>query len=146
MIEALSDEHVVRSNSVAIVTRNWIILPDADSHSQTILAISRVEDLKIIRTTYPGLIVIAAALFLLAAAAFSSKEGNGAGLPIALVGFFFLVGYIGSRRACVAFTVGKETAYSINGSPSEASAVVKAVHSAQARLTTAPSDESRLAS
>jgi hypothetical protein len=75
--------------------------------------------------------VIASAFLLIAAAANCSRQGNGAALPMALLGAVFVIGYFLSRRASVAFVTDSYRAETCTGSLSEAEAVIGRVHAAQ---------------
>jgi len=135
-IPALSDERVVETNGLATVTDNWIMVPDANGHSRTLIAVSRLTEVKVVKLSYPGLLVIAAALFLLAAAAFYSQQGDGAALPLAVAGLFFVIGYIGSRQATVCFltTPHSEPTRTAAGSYREAAELARAIQAAQTQL------------
>jgi hypothetical protein len=84
-----------------------------------------------VRMTYPGLLVISAALFLVAAAAYFSKQGGNATVPMAVLGLAFLILYFGSRRAAVIFVVEGELLETIPGTLREAGALIKAVEKAR---------------
>jgi hypothetical protein len=84
LLAALSGEEVVLSSPFGMVTTNFVIVKDIDAGSQIILSLNRLTDIQTIRTSYPGLLVISVALLILAAAATWSKEGGGAGIPLAL--------------------------------------------------------------
>lgn len=90
-----------------------------------------------VKMSYPGLLVIAIALFLIAAAAYYSKQGDGATIPIAVIGVIFVVFYFNSRRASVAFLLEKEVLETVPGSLREASAVIRAVRKAVAAQSAA---------
>jgi hypothetical protein len=132
LIDALSGERILHSNSLATVTGNCIIVRELNTRSQTVISLERLSHIKTHKTSYPGLIAIAGGLFVIAAAASISKQGGGAGLPIALLALSFLIAYFGTRRASVSFGVGSETTHSVSGSLKEAAMVVAAVQSAQA--------------
>jgi hypothetical protein len=131
IIAELCEGQVLQSNPLAIVTRDCIVVRDPEGRSHTIIALARLSRLKRIRTTYPILLVIACGFAVIAAAAFCSKQGSGAGIPASLLGGAFAVGYLLSRRASVAFVVGSEVTETVSGSPSEATALIKAVQAAQ---------------
>jgi hypothetical protein len=135
VLAALSGEEVVLSGPLGIVTTNFVIVKSTQSHSQIILALNRVTEIKTIRMSYPGLLVISTGLFIVAAAAMSSKEGNGAGLPIALLAFGFLFGYVGSRRGLVAFLCGPEITETVSGTLRQAAAFARAAGSARKEVT-----------
>lgn len=135
VLAALSGEEVVLSGPLGIVTTNFVIVKSTQSHSQIILVLNRVTEIKTIRMSYPGLLVISTGLFIVAAAAMSSKEGNGAGLPIALLAFGFLFGYVGSRRGLVAFLCGPEITETVSGTLRQAAAFARAAGSARKEVT-----------
>ena len=146
IIDALSDEEILYVHSLATLTRNWVIIPDAGRRSQTILPLARLSEVKAIKVSYPGLLVIASGLFVLAAAAFSSKEGSGAGVPIALVAIGSVIAYLVSHQAWVAFTVGSAVTNTMSGTHKAAEELASAVQSAQADLIRATRERSELAS
>jgi hypothetical protein len=138
LVSALSDTEVVHSNLLATVTRNCVIIPNPQGHAQTIVSLSRIISVRRIKSTYPGLVVIAAGLGLIAAAAACSKDGHGTALPIGLVGLGFAVSYIGTRRGAVALEVGvgpgkREVLETASGSLRDAAAIVRAIESGPER-------------
>lgn len=129
-----SGEVLLRSTSLAIVTREFVIVKGPNENSHTIIGLSRLTGLKRITTTYPALLVISAGMCVIGAAAFCSKQGAGAGAPALLLSAVFATGYYLSRRAAVAFIVGAGTTETAPGSPGEVAALIKAVYAAQDRL------------
>ncbi len=146
IIDALSDEEILYAHSLATLTRNWIIIPDPTRRSQTILPLARLSEVRAVKVSYPGLLVIASGLFVMAAAAFCSKEGSGAGLPIGLVGIGSLIAYFVSHRAWVAFTVGSAVTNTVSGTHKAADELATVVQSVQADLIRATREQSELAS
>ncbi len=134
LLAALSGEEVVLSSPFGMVTTNFVIVKDTSAGSQIILSLNRLTDIQTIRTSYPGLLVISVALFILAAAATWSKEGSGAGIPLALLAFGFLIGFLGSRRAVLVFYTGSEITVTVSGSLRGAAAFVRAVEAARREL------------
>jgi hypothetical protein len=133
VLDSLSDEEILEVNPLGAITNHWVVLRSA-GQAETIISLSRVSTVKTIKTTYPGLLVVASAGLLIAAAAASSKEGAGAALPIALLGLLFAVDYVLSRRAAVSFTVGAETFRTPDGSLRDAAVFVAAIEKALAKL------------
>ncbi len=131
----LIDGQVLQANPLATVTRDCIIIRDSARQSHTIISLSHLSGMKRIRTTYPALLVISSGLFLISAAAFYSKQGGGAALPVSLLGGAFAVGYVLSRKACVSFTIASGSIETANGSLSETAALMAAVQAAQRRPT-----------
>jgi hypothetical protein len=129
-LDALAGEEILESNSLGAVMRHCVVLKGLGSQAESVISLSVISSVKSIRTTYPGLLVIAASAFLIAAAAASSKQGGGAAGPIAILGLLFVVAYWLTRRASVAITVGAERTETVQGSPREAKAFMAAVHSA----------------
>jgi len=128
ILEALPGERIVQSNSVATVTTNCLIVENADGKSRTIIPIGDVAEMKRHNTTYPGLLVIAAGLFLLCAACFCSKQGgNDAAIPMGVLGLLFVLGYIGYRKASLIFVGHSGYTFTPEGNPAEASKILKAV-------------------
>ena len=146
MLAALAHERVLYSNSFAAVMTNCVYISDANGKSQSIISLSRITDIKRVKTSYPGLLVISSGLFLVAAAAFCSKDKTGADLAFAGLGLAFVVGFAATRRACVAFRIGSETRHTENGSLTEAAQLIVAVRSAQANAGPEIEEPERLAS
>jgi hypothetical protein len=134
LLDALPDEPVLQSNSLATVTPSLVIIRTAQGSAQSVISLDRVHDVRRVKTTYPGLLVIAAALFLIAAAAYASKQGNGAQIPAAVLGLLFLAFYFGSRKAAVVFLFEGEVVETAPGSLREASALIRAVEKARSAL------------
>jgi hypothetical protein len=120
------------ANPLGAVTESCVVIRDSDRRSHTIIALPHLSGIKHIRTTRPALMVIAGALFLIAAAANYSKEGSGAAIPIGLLGGIFAAGYFMSRRASVAFMTGSSRTETDSGSFSDAAALIEKVRAAQA--------------
>jgi MYXO-CTERM domain-containing protein len=131
ILDALPGEQVLYSNALAAVTSHCIVLTGIGGQTQTILALSRLSRIKRITVSYPILLVIAAGSLILGLAAFSSKEGAGAGAPFAIFGLLLLAGYFLSRRGAVCFTVDSEVFETVFGSPGEAAELIAAIESAQ---------------
>ena len=134
LLAALSSEEVVLSSPFGMVTTNFVIVKDTGTRSQIILSLSRVTDIQTIRTSYPGLLVISAGLFILAAASMCSKEGSGAGIPIGLLAAGFSIAFLATRRALLVFFTGSEITETVSGSLGGAAAFIRAVKSAQRDL------------
>lgn len=130
-LEAIPDHRVLHSNSLAIVTPEWVIVRSSRLSGQSMIALGSIREMRRVKTSYPGLLVIAAALFLIAAAAYSSKQGDGAAIPMAVLGAVFSLLYAGSRRATVVFYLDGEQVESAPGGLREASALISAVRNAQ---------------
>jgi hypothetical protein len=131
LMDAMPDEPVLQSNALATVTSNCVVIRTAEGASHSIISLSRLSNVRRVKTTYPGLLVIAAASFLMAAAAWASKEGEGAQIPALVVGLIFVVFYFGSRRACIVYFLGDTIVESASGTLREASAVMKALAKAR---------------
>ncbi len=129
---ALSGEQVLHSSSLATVTENCIVIPSPEGRSQTVISTYRVTKVKTIKTTFPGLLVVSSALFIMAAAAQFSRDGGGAAIPIGVLGGLSVLGYVVTRKGAVALVVDGETTETMQGSLSEAAALVVAIRSAQA--------------
>jgi len=134
ILAELLNGQTLEANALATVTRDCIVIRDSARQAHTIIALSQLSGMKRIRTTYPALLVISSGLFLISAAAFCSKQGTGAALPVSLSGAAFAAGYVLSRKACVSFTVGSGSIETANGSLSETAALIAAVQAAQKRL------------
>lgn len=132
LLDALPDPRVLQSNSVAIVTPACVLIRTPRLTGQNVIAIEDIRDVRRLRTSYPGLLVIAAALWLIAAAAYSSKQGDGAAIPMAVIGGIFVLLFLGSRRAAVVFYLENETIETAPGSSRDAAAIIRAVRKLQA--------------
>ena len=147
IMAALSGEEILLSNSLAKVATSCVVIRSPNANAHAIVSLSRISSVQRVKTSIPGFLVIAAGLFLIAAAAHFSKDGGSSDLPIALLGLAFVVAYLGSRRASVAFTLGSEKLQTVTGSLAEAAAVVRAVREARPRLEQqAPDEEQAIAS
>jgi hypothetical protein len=136
ILDALPDEEVLHSNSLGTVTRRCIILADLNGHTQNVIALSRLSQIKKVTVSYPILLVIGGASLIIAAGALYAKDGGGAGIPIAIFGCLLLVGYLGSRRGAVTFTVDSEMIETVLGTPAEAAELIAAIESARGRAGT----------
>ncbi|MBV8550094.1 MAG: hypothetical protein JOY54_02260 [Acidobacteriaceae bacterium] len=129
ILTCLSDEDVVEANALATVTRRCIVLRNPARHSQTVIFLCRLSAVKSVRSSYPGFLVIAVGLFLIAAAAIASKNGHEAFLPVALLALGFVIAFLGTRRGSVCFVVGSERMETISGSLKDAATIAAAVDS-----------------
>lgn len=134
VLDALAGEQVLKANALGAVTTRWVVVRPMGSQAEIVLSLSRVSTVKTIRTSYPGLLVVASAALVIAAAAASSKEGSTAALPVALVGVMFAIGFLLSRKACVSFKVDGETYQTPDGGLGEAAELMSAIEKAVARL------------
>lgn len=134
LLDALPDEPVLQANSIATVTRSYVVLRTANGPAQTVIALATLRDVQRVKTTYPGLLVISAGLFLIAGAAYASKQGQGAQIPAAILGLIFLTFYFGSRKASLMLLLEGETIETASGTLREAAALIKAVRKARSAL------------
>ena len=118
IVEALSGEYVVHANPLATITTNCIVIHSPGREKNTIVPLSRVS----------SLMVISCGLLVLGAAAQVSNEGSGTAIPLGSLGLAFLLGYVVSRRAIVAFVVDGEPTATGSGSLRAAADLVKAVN------------------
>ena len=132
ILTALSSEEILQSSLSAVVTTDFVMVTNPKG-TQIVISLERLSEIKRIKTTYPGLLVIASGAFLIAAAAYCSKEGDGAALPAALIGLAFVIAYFWSQRASIAFVVDGESTETPSGSLREAAALLRAVEIARAR-------------
>lgn len=117
---ALADEEAKKSHLMTTVTERCVVIKNPAAASQTMISLDRLSEIRTIKTSYPGLLVIASGLSIIAAAAFYSKEGDGAGIPVGLLGACFVAGYTLSRKAAVVFLVDSEITQTVFGPQSEA--------------------------
>jgi hypothetical protein len=131
----LAGERILHDNSLATVTTNFIVVRRPERRRETIIALARLSCIRRIETTHPGLLVVASAIYLLAAAAYCSKQGGQqAALPMIILGTLFVLAYFMTRRAAVAFVVDREPTETIQGSIPEAAKLMKAMEKAQREL------------
>lgn len=147
MIDAVLDEEILHSNSLATVTRHWLIVPDVTGRSRTILSLYRLSEVQPVKIKHPWLLAVSGGLFVLAAGALCSKQSSkAAGVLIGFMGAVSLIAYFVSRRAWVEFTVGSAVTRTRGGSHNEAEDLAAAVEGAQADLLRNAREESELAS
>jgi hypothetical protein len=135
---AISDEEVLQSNRLGWVTQHFLIIRDAERQNHTIIPLARVGSIDVVKTPYSGLLAIVAGLLIIAAAAFTSKQGDGAAIPAALLGAFLTAIYFGSRRAIVTFKLdsgGTETASGPLGEVKALIQLLEAVRTSEVRET-----------
>ena len=138
--DALTGEQIVQSNSLATLTENCVVVRASSGLSQSIFSLSRLSEVKSVKVTHSNLLVIAAGLGVLSAAAFSSKQGDGAGTPLAVAAVIFLIAYGVTRRAYLIFVVGHEETATQLGTLSEAAILIKRITSAQKKQNEAIPD------
>jgi hypothetical protein len=131
---ALTGEQILHINSLATVTGKFVVVRRPEMRAEAIIGLPSISKLKRIETTRPGLLVIAIGLFLLAAAAACSKQGDQAQIPLGVTGALFVIAYFLTRRAAVAFVVDCEATETMHGSLSEAAELIKAMEKAQTPL------------
>ena len=133
ILAALSSDEILQSSLSAVVTADYVVVTSLKGESHIVISLERLSEIRTIKTTYPGLLVIASGAFLVAAAAYCSKQGDGAALPAALIGLAFVISYFWSQRASIAFIVDGESTETASGSLRDAAALVRAVEAARAR-------------
>ena len=134
ILEALPSDRVVQSSALATVTSSCVIVRRGEQRAQTVVPIVHICDIRKIKTTVPALLVISAGSFLICAAAYCSKQGSGAVFPSAILGAFFLMAYFANRRVAVLLVTESGETATEDGSPGEASRLVKTISSLRARL------------
>lgn len=128
---AISDEEVLQPNRLAWVTEHFLILRNVDRQNHIIIPLMRVGGIHVVKTPYSGLLAVAAGVFIVAAAAFASKQGDGAALPCALLGAFLVAAYLGSRRANITFTLDTGAVETATGTVGEATDLIQLVERAR---------------
>jgi len=127
IVNSLMGETVVHANTMATVTRNCLIMRDDMRRAQAVIGIQSIQGMRKINFTNPALLVIAAGLFTIAAAAYSSHEGYEVSVSLALIGLFFLLGYFLTRRATVLFLLENQSIESRRGTYRDATSIIRAV-------------------
>src|SRR5437764_448181 len=117
IIGALTDDAAPKNYLMTTVTTGCVVIRNPVAESETAIALSRLSEVQTVKTSYPGLLVIASGLSVVAAAAFCSKEGDGAGIPTAVLSASFVAGYLFSRKAALKFIVDSESIQTAFGSP-----------------------------
>ncbi len=145
LFAAITSEKVVQSKLSVVVTEDCVIIPSFSRQPHTVLSLGAISKIKIVKTYYPSLAVISVGLLLLCAAAFSSKDGAGTGVPIGVLGAIFFVAFIASQRARVVFMNGSEATQTINGSFADVADLVSAVEVTRRNLLEMNSDEVEIA-
>ena len=143
ILAALSSDEVLQSRLSAVLTADYVVVTSPKGGSHIVISLERLSEIRTIKTTYPGLLVIASGSFLIAAAAYCSKQGDGAALPAALVGLLFVIAYFCSQRASIAFIVDGESTETASGGLRDAAALVRAVEMTRARREYAVAKRSR---
>ncbi len=128
---AISDEAVLRPNRLAWVTQHFLILRNTERQTHTIVPLVHLTGIEIHKTPYSGLLALAAGVFVISAAAFTSKQGDGAALPSALLGVFLLISYFASRRAIINFKLDTGVVESTSGTVGDAISVVRLIEQAR---------------
>ena len=146
ILAAVSGEQIVLSNSLATVATRCVVIRDGNGKSQTILSLAGITAMRTERVSYPGLLVVACGVLLIAAAAHASKDGGSADLPLVIVALLFVVFYLATRKAAVIFLSGLEKKPTVFGTPREAASLVRAVKQAQASFSETLAVSSELAS
>lgn len=130
IIGALAAGAAQKSYLMTTVTTGCVVIKNPSAASETAISLDRLSGVQTLRTSYPALLVIASGLSLISAAAFCSKEGDGAGIPAAVLSTIFVAGYFFSRKAALKFTVDSEGIQTSFGSPRAANNLRKAVQAA----------------
>ncbi|HEX4750524.1 MAG TPA: hypothetical protein VH302_13350 [Bryobacteraceae bacterium] len=128
---AICDEEPLSPNALAWVTSHFLIIRNKTRQNHTIIPLTRLAAIDVVKTPYSGLLVIAAGVFIIAAAAFASKHGDGAAIPSTLLGGFFLTVYFGSRRANITFTMDSGVTEMIAGTLGDATDLIQLIESAR---------------
>jgi hypothetical protein len=128
--EALTGEKALHSNPLGTVTPHCLVYTETDQ-TRLVLSLARISNVKRAVISYPILLIIAAGTGLISCAAFASKQGAGAGPPFAIFSALLVAGYFFSKRASVCFYVDSDPFETAVGSPRDAAALVRAIHSAQ---------------
>lgn len=127
IIGALAEGTAQQSFLMTTVTSGCVVVKSPSTASETAISLSRLSEVQTIKTSYPGLLVIASGLSVVAAAAFCSKDGDGAGIPTVILSASFIAGYFASRRAALNFVVDDDSTRTAFGSRREADKLRKAV-------------------
>jgi hypothetical protein len=141
ILAALTDQEVQQCYLSTTITSSCVVVRNPNAPAHTIISLERLSEIETIKTTTPGLLVIASGLLTIAAAAFCSKQGDGAGPPVGIAGVGFWVGYLATRRASIRFHVGEETTQTVFGRLSEAAKLRRAVKQASSKAEGAAEGE-----
>jgi len=130
IIGALPEDAAQKSYLMTTVTSGCVVVRNPSAPSETAISLSRLSEVQTVKASYPGLLVVATGLSVVAAAAFCSKEGDGAGIPTSVLSAVFVAGYFLSRRAALKFIVDSDIIQTAFGSPRAAKDLRKAVQTA----------------
>jgi hypothetical protein len=128
---AISDEEVLQPNRLAWVTEHFLIIRNVERQNHTIIPLVRLVGIDVVKTPYSGLLAIAAGVFIVAAGAFASRQGDGAAIPCALLGAFLVAVYFGSRRANITFRLDTGGSETTSGTIGEAAKLIQLVDEAR---------------
>lgn len=135
ILASLAWGETMYSCSLGTVTTSCVVIRTASARSRAIVSLDRVSGMETIKTTYPAFLAIAAGLFLIAAAAYYSKDGGVAHIPLAALGCVSVLAYFLSRRAAILFWMGnRESVTTTRGGLRETAQLRVAVQKAQAGL------------
>ena len=140
VLAALTAQGIQQCYLSTTVTSDCVVVRNLNAPAHTIISLERLSEIETIKTTKPGLLVIASGLLTIAAAAFCSKHGDGAGPPVGIAGIGFCVGYLVTRRASIRFHVGEEVTQTAFGRLSDAAKLRKAVRQASSNTGQQPED------
>jgi hypothetical protein len=130
-LNALTGETVVHANPLGTVTSNCLVLRDETRRAQAIIGIESIKEMRRVNTTNPSFLVISAGLFTIAAGAYASHEPLQVSGIMGLIGIFFVLGYLATRRAAVLFLLEDQCIESMKGSYSDAISIMRAVRRAR---------------
>lgn len=143
---ALSHQRILLETSLATVASECVVVRHSNGRTRSILSLSQIRGMTIVRFSHPGLLVLGAAALLISAAAHFSKEGGSAEFPIALLALVFFGGFFASRRSAVYFYSEESGVQTAFGAPAEAAAVIATVRAAQEALNEQDGESESLAS
>ena len=136
LVSSLLGEEVLRSNLLGTVTNGAIIMRPVRSRVRVILALHLITEIKLMRTTHPGFLVIAGGLLLIAAGAYFSNSGAATAVCIAVLGMAFVAAYVAGQEGSVIFATGRDMMETGLGSRRRATDLIAAVIAAQKALET----------
>ena len=131
---SIDGEELVTSNPLGVVTNRWIAFRLPHRAARMVLPLDSINRLQVIRTTNPGLLVIAGALSLISAGAYCSKTGVATAAVIGFLGIIFLTAYLAGRRGSVVFATTRDTVETGLGNTQDARDLARAATAAIADI------------
>ena len=80
-LDALTGEEILESNSLGTVTSQWVVVRPPQARSEIVISLSHISNVRTVRITYPGLLVVASAILLVAVFVSDAVRPTASGSP-----------------------------------------------------------------